>query len=73
MPATKRDLIDWLADLPNDALIGIDDGGLTLRVIDREDYFEIGGLPKKRGGSHKRVLHGKCPTCGHYGEDCTGR
>lgn len=21
---------------------------------------------------HVKVKHGRCPTCGHYGEDCTG-
>jgi hypothetical protein len=22
---------------------------------------------------HPKVPHGKCPVCGHYGEDCTGQ
>lgn len=27
---------------------------------------------ENRNGSHPKVRHGRCPTCGHYGEDCTG-
>jgi hypothetical protein len=38
---------DWLDDLPMDAHVGIDDGGLLLCYAEYPDttYLEIGGLP----------------------------
>ena len=47
MAVTKKELINWLSDLDDDDLIGIDDGGLTLVVEGKEDYYEIGGLPEE--------------------------
>lgn len=36
----------WLETLPYEAEVGVDDGGLCLRVVeDRYSYCEIGGLP----------------------------
>jgi hypothetical protein len=32
----------------------------------------IHGARCKRKSRHKGVLTGKCPTCGHYGDDCHG-
>jgi len=46
---------EWLDSLPADALVGIDDGGLTLQHIGAEAYLEIGGIPEYgnigRGGA----------------------
>lgn len=28
--------------------------------------------PKAKQIAHVKILHGKCTTCGHYGDDCTG-
>ena len=40
-------LREWLATLNDDQLVGVDDGGLCLRVVDDpEPYCEIGGLPE---------------------------
>lgn len=32
------------------------------------DTFEV----QQIAGPHTKVPHGKCPICGHYGEDCEG-
>lgn len=53
MPITE--LLAWLRSLPPDAEVGVDEGGLCLRVVDNEDqYCEIGGLPDDRQ---------TCPDC----------
>lgn len=45
MPA--REVLEWLENLPEDAKVGVDDGGLCLRVVgDEDNYCEIGGLPE---------------------------
>ena len=51
MTSTKE-LIDWLKALPSSSSVGIDEGGLTLRVLDKDDrltesYFEVGGVPEE--------------------------
>ena len=51
MTSTK-DLIDWLKTLPKGSEVGIDEDGLTLRVVDdncvvSDAYFEIGGIPEE--------------------------
>ena len=39
-------LKNWLATLPDDAQVGVDEGGLNLVVFgDGEYYLELGGLP----------------------------
>jgi hypothetical protein len=44
------ELRDWLANFPLDYGVAIDDGGLTLVVLDpsldQVGYNEIGGLPR---------------------------
>lgn len=52
------DAVDWLCGFIQDA----------------QDILKIGGFNGllKRPKQHKRVLHGKCPVCGHYGDNCTG-
>jgi hypothetical protein len=32
------------------------------------DTFEV----KQTGGPHKKIAHGRCDVCGHYGDDCEG-
>lgn len=45
MAITVHLLKQWLNTLPEEAEVGVDDGGLALAVVDSEDcYFEIGGL-----------------------------
>lgn len=48
---TKRELLDWIDTLPDDAEIGIDEGGLALQTLATADgnasYLEIGGLPEQ--------------------------
>lgn len=41
------EISEWLATLPADAAIGVDDGGLVLRVEGESHiYLEIGGMPE---------------------------
>ena len=42
---TVCEVREWLDGLNDDDEVGIDDGGLCLRVCDREEWLEIGGLP----------------------------
>jgi hypothetical protein len=44
---SKHDVRTWLDTLPEDAEIGIDDGGLCLQMGGSEVYLEIGGLPEE--------------------------
>jgi len=42
-----RDWVDGLIAQDKNAEVGVDDGGLCLRVVgDPEPYIEIGGLPE---------------------------
>jgi hypothetical protein len=43
----KPELQAWLNTLDDDDCIGIDDGGLSLVVLDSNAYYEIGGMPEK--------------------------
>lgn len=38
------ELKKWLQSLPDDAVVGIDEGGLSLETEDGENWLEIGGL-----------------------------
>ena len=44
---TVREIREWLDGLHEDEEVGIDEGGLCLRVVNREaeEWLEIGGLP----------------------------
>ena len=47
MSMTVGEVREWLDTLSDDDEVGIDDGGLSLRVVGGEDfYLEIGGLPE---------------------------
>ncbi len=47
MSIYKHDLIRWLNTLPEDAHVGIDEGGLTLECVeDVQAYMEVGGMPE---------------------------
>jgi hypothetical protein len=43
-----REVQEWLESLIPDDTVAIDDGGLTLAVVGREDeaYLEVGGIPR---------------------------
>jgi hypothetical protein len=57
MAITVKELREWLDAIPQDALIGVDDGGLTLQVADDANaYIEVGGLPESSEGN-------LCPGC----------
>lgn len=44
---TNDELGSWLAGLPDDAHVGVNEGGLVLLVLeDPENYLEIGGMPE---------------------------
>jgi len=42
---SKQELMEWLASLPADEWIGVDDGGLIIQTASGEQWFEIGGIP----------------------------
>lgn len=51
MAITKKELVDWLAQFNDAELIAVDDGGLTLVVVDDSPHglkvqpeLEIGGI-----------------------------
>jgi hypothetical protein len=47
---SKQDVRAWLDTLPEDAEVGIDDGGLCLQMHGSTAYLEIGGLPEEDQG-----------------------
>lgn len=45
------EVVDWLDTLALDSSVGVEDGGLTLREIDKTGrptaaYLELGGVPE---------------------------
>jgi hypothetical protein len=57
MAITAKELREWLAAIPQDALVGVDNTGLTLQVADDANaYIEVGGLPEGSEGN-------LCPGC----------
>jgi hypothetical protein len=40
----KEEIERWLATLPAETPVGVDDGGLALRVCGDEPYLEVGGI-----------------------------
>jgi hypothetical protein len=42
---SNAEIKEWSATLPEEANIGVDEGGLTLVVEDSNAYLEIGGIP----------------------------
>ena len=48
MAETVREIKKWLNTLDDDDLVGVDDGGLCLRVVGEiHVYHEIGGMPER--------------------------
>jgi len=48
MAMLKQDLKKWINSIPDNSEIGIDDGGLTLQVVNHpEIYLEVGGIPEE--------------------------
>ena len=45
-------MLDWLKTLPEDAVICIDNGGLTIQASGGEEYLEIGGFPEGENEEH---------------------
>lgn len=47
MAMSVEEIREWLDTLNENDLVGVDDGGLALRVVgDDESYCEIGGMPE---------------------------
>jgi hypothetical protein len=44
MAVPASELQRWAFTLPGDALVGVDEGGLTLVVEDSDAYLEVGGM-----------------------------
>jgi hypothetical protein len=47
MAVQVRELKEWLIDVNDNDYIGIDEGGLTLKIFRKDAYYEIGGLPEE--------------------------
>lgn len=53
----KKEIMEWLQVLPDDALVAVDDGGLALLVVEpgkgghidaqKSIYLEVGGVPEE--------------------------
>ena len=56
-------MADWPHHLP-DAQPAVEVGGLTVTPAPAKTRVML---------THPAVLHGLCPTCGHYGDSCRGR
>lgn len=54
---SKAKVLEWVNALPDDAEIGIDDGGLMIITPDGADWLEIGAIPL-------------CDGCGAPRNDC---
>lgn len=47
MAETVKDIKEWLDNFNPNEHVGIDEGGLSLRIVeDMYCYFEIGGIPE---------------------------
>ncbi len=48
MAMPVKEIREWLDTLNDDDLVGVDDGGLSLQVVDDPgSYCEIGGIPEE--------------------------
>ena len=54
---SKAEVLEWVNALPDDAEIGVDEGGLCLTTPDGKDWCEVGGVPL-------------CDGCGIARNDC---
>jgi hypothetical protein len=77
---TKQEITAWLNTLPEDAEIGIDDGGMCLQVLGSEEYLEVGALREDRCEqcqSTKVTTQNNgtvvCDTCGHEQPEAQGK
>jgi len=57
MAAGKKSLLEWVNELPDDAEVGVDEGGLGLVAYteDADSYtvvanFDLGGIPEEIDG-----------------------
>lgn len=64
----------WEVSVPITVTADTEDEAIKFALDDlRDPEMEWGGfIVKQVSGPHPQVLHGLCPVCGHYGEDCTG-
>lgn len=81
MAMEAKDVKAWLNTIPDDHLVAVDDGGLTLiDCANREVYCEVGGeredeepvADPRRPGYCVQPGATDCDTCSlsHYGRDC---
>jgi len=61
MPSTREKLIDWLADLPDNTEIGIEDEDLIVIIDAKARCFTVGALQAKA------IQSGYCDTRGNVG------
>ena len=68
MAMKVQEIQKWLNSLPENAEVGVDEGGLTLKVTsDPTPYLEVGGLPRltqEKIDEYVKEGGGFCPYCG---------
>ena len=48
MAMTVKEMKDWLKDLDDRELVGIDEGGTIIQTVkDYKIYLEVGGIPEE--------------------------
>ncbi len=72
---TKREILDWLDTLADDAEIGIDEGGLILTALPSPDgdasYLEVGGISEEsRCDKCEAIVRGELVGCPNGEEIC---
>jgi hypothetical protein len=55
MAMIVSEIKEWLESLPPGALVGIEEGGLSLQQIGGEAYLEIGGIPEDENVGQPRI------------------
>jgi hypothetical protein len=64
------EICEWLSGLGPSRLVGVDDGGLTLKCVERPDvYLEIGGLPEEEPEASnipEDTIYTICELCDHF-------
>ena len=58
MPTTREKLIDWLADLPDNTEIGIEDIYLVAMIGTKTQSFEVGDLSDESVQDHLKWFMG---------------
>lgn len=64
---TKAELRGWLETLPDDELVYVEEGGLSLRAYASSAYIEVGGNPDEEEFEEEEE---RCPCDAGHPERC---